>query len=133
MAAVLDEAASTGIPENHSRWDLGRATALELEERTPYGTLIDSLKLKAKSGGRDIDMPIINPQAFLYRAFSLGGSFSKMLSIRIALFPPSPEAPWRLILYSDEVVPGNPLAHDNRRKVWVIYFSFIEFGPTLLM
>ena len=34
--------------------------------------------------------------------------------------------------YSDEVVPGNALSHDNRRKVWVIYVSFLEFGPLVL-
>ena len=46
--------------------------------------------------------------------------------------PSSPEAPWNLILYSDEVVPGVALSNHNRRKVWVIYLSFLEFGPITL-
>ena len=37
-------------------------------------------------------------------------------------------ATWKLILYADGVVPGNPLAADNRRKSVVWYFSFLEFG-----
>ena len=132
LAAVLEEVSKTGIPDIHSRWDLGQASTLELEEHTPYGKVVCSLTLKAKSGGNPIELPAINPHAFLYRAFALGGSFSKMLSERIAASPPSPEAPWRLIVYSDEVVPGNALSHDNRRKVWVVYFSFMELGATML-
>ena len=46
--------------------------------------------------------------------------------------PSDPEHPWRLVLYSDEVVPGNVIAHDNQRKVWVMYWSLLEFGPLLL-
>ena len=27
---------------------------------------------------------------------------------------------------------GNPLGHDPRRKVWVMYYSFLQFGPIVL-
>jgi hypothetical protein len=33
-----------------------------------------------------------------------------------------------LVLYGDEVVPGNNLAYDNKRKIWATYWSFLEFG-----
>jgi hypothetical protein len=46
--------------------------------------------------------------------------------------PPSPETPWSLILYSDEVTPGNPLATHNKRKFHAIYWSFLEFGANAL-
>lgn len=39
--------------------------------------------------------------------------------------------PWRLLLYADEIVPGNPLRPDNKRKVWVIYASWLELGDLL--
>ena len=45
--------------------------------------------------------------------------------------PPSHTDPWRLALYSDEVTPGNVLAAVQRRKVWVIYWSFLELGHYL--
>ena len=51
---------------------------------------------------------------------------------KLRQFPPNPEQPWRLIHYADEVVPGNPLSNENRRKVWVVYFSFLEFGAIIL-
>ncbi len=45
--------------------------------------------------------------------------------------PPSREAPWQLILYSDEVTPGDPLTVDNRRKRHQLYASFAELGHYL--
>ena len=44
---------------------------------------------------------------------------------------PSHVKPWRLIVYNDEVTPGNQLAHTHPRKVQCIYFSFLELGPLL--
>jgi len=42
---------------------------------------------------------------------------------------PSTEAsPWHLVVYGDEVVPGNVLRLDNRRKVFCIYVSIREFA-----
>jgi hypothetical protein len=37
-----------------------------------------------------------------------------------------------LILYLDEVTPGNVLRPDNKRKIWAIYGSFHQFGGTAL-
>ena len=34
-------------------------------------------------------------------------------------------------MYSDGIVPGNPLAPDNQRKSVMWYFSFLEFGTKL--
>ena len=47
---------------------------------------------------------------------------------RLQQTPPSPERPWRLVLYADEVVPGDGFKGNNLRKVWVIYFSWLELG-----
>ena len=82
--------------------------------------------------GEPIDMMVASPLALLWKSVKDCKSFSTMFMNRLAASPPSPEAPWRLVLYSDEVVPGNPLATDNRRKVWVVYFSFLELGPAVL-
>ena len=40
-------------------------------------------------------------------------------------------APWNLILYHDEITPGNVLRPDNKNKIMAIYFSFIEFKEML--
>lgn len=36
------------------------------------------------------------------------------------------------VLYLDEVVPGNVLRPDNRRKFWAIYFAVLEWGAARL-
>ena len=46
--------------------------------------------------------------------------------------PSTPEAPWTLLLYSDEVTPGNPLATLNNRKIRAVYWSFLELGENAL-
>ena len=40
--------------------------------------------------------------------------------------PSTAADPWRLVLYSDEVVPGNQLSVSIKRNIWLIYFIFLE-------
>ena len=54
-----------------------------------------------------------------------------MFSAALRSSPSTIESPWGLILYADEVIPGNQLSIRHSRKVWVMYFSFIEFGVHL--
>ncbi|CAJ1344406.1 unnamed protein product, partial [Effrenium voratum] len=39
--------------------------------------------------------------------------------------PSAPDKPWGLVLYTDEVIPGNVLG-PAERKIWVIYATFCE-------
>ena len=61
-----------------------------------------------------------------------GGSLADLLLDRHASTPSSPERPWSLIMYTDEVVPGLALAARDDRKFWAVYASFLEFGPLTL-
>ena len=131
LSAVLAEVDRSGVPESHSRSDLQRATALVLNDITPYGPLLCHLELKTKRG-MSLRMPALNPAALLHKAFSRPGCFQRLMNKRLEECPSTPEAPWRLALYTDEIVPGSPLAHENLRKVWVVYFSFLELGAAIL-
>ena len=71
---------------------------------------------------------MLDPFAFLYKASEVDGGFFRMLKAKLLATPCSPASPWRVALYADEVVPGNQLSVHNARKVWVIYFSFLELG-----
>ena len=42
--------------------------------------------------------------------------------------PNSMASPWGLILYFDELVPGNVLRLDNKRKTMSVYMSFMQLG-----
>ena len=46
--------------------------------------------------------------------------------------PSSIDQPWRLVLYSDGIVPGNVLALMPSRKSDCIYYSFAELGHAAL-
>ena len=131
LSAVLTEVDKSGIPDAHCRSSMKRATALLINEVTPYGPMLVDLPIKLKNGKMS-SMLAVQPAAMLTMAVKQGGGFATLLEDRLAAFPSSPERPWRLILYTDEVVPGNALSHDNRRKVWVVYFSFLELGQSIL-
>lgn len=38
----------------------------------------------------------------------------------------------RIVQYTDEVTPGRGLISYNDKKIWVLYWSFLEFGPAAL-
>jgi hypothetical protein len=46
--------------------------------------------------------------------------------------PPTPAAPWSLVVAYDEFVPGNKLSTDQARKTMVVSFTFIELGAASL-
>ncbi len=68
----------------------------------------------------------------LWLAVATCTAFNGLLSSGKAAKPPTAENPWSLILYSDEVTPGNVLATQNLRKIQVVYFSFLELGAQAL-
>ena len=85
------------------------------KEPTPYGKLLVDVFFIALDGTQQ-NMLIVQPLALLYRAFECSG-FQALVLRRLLLYPSTHDIPWHLILYSDEVVPGNPLARANLRKV----------------
>ena len=51
---------------------------------------------------------------------------------RLAVHPLSPDRQWNVILYGDEITPGNQVKAGNHRNNWLIYFNFREFGAAYL-
>ena len=98
---------------------------------TPYGSMFLSVPLIAQPPHANTTMLVVNPFALLYTAFQAGGGFYDLIKAKSAEVPSSAQKPWRLCVYSDEVLPGNQLATHHARKVWVIYFSFLELHPHL--
>ena len=130
LAAIVSEIHQHGIPDlagNRNR--LKEATQKIVNEETPYGKLLITVDVVSKKDeSKTLPLLCINPLALLHKSIEADGGFAKFFYQRLRLSPSSPEAPWSLILYSDEIVPGNALSSDNKRKVWGVYFSFMEFG-----
>ena len=62
--------------------------------------------------------------------YHLGGSFTQLMQQRHATHPSSPTKVWDLIIYCDEIVPGNVLGRAER-KAWAVYASFLNFQEEL--
>jgi hypothetical protein len=123
MAELLKEVAEHGLPELHSRHHMAEAVSMLLDEDTEYGPLLVDLNLPMKNGTTEVHKAV-NPLAFMCIAFRQGGGFTREMS---SIFRNvSYEKPLQLILYGDEVTPGKEIAHDNKRKVWMVYFGFLE-------
>ena len=83
-----------------------------------------------KCGSTDIEFQ--HPHSMLYHCVKTSVGLSKHVQRTAALHPPKPEAPWSVVLYFDEVFPGNALAYKNQRKLWAVYWTFREFGSAAL-
>ena len=130
LSAILDEVAERGIPERRSRRDIAMARNEMVECETPYGQLF--MYVPVVRDGAAWNMLVINPIALIWKSFHEGGGITDHMTSCLAKKPSSPEDPWGLIVYADEVIPGNSLSFDNRRKLWAFYFSFCEFGALAL-
>jgi hypothetical protein len=97
-----------GAIEHHSR------------TMTPFGTVIQSMDLGTEGLK---DWQHINPLAYLYHLSSISKSFATMMKDCIK----DPATPLRLILYIDEVNPGNPLRPDKGRSTQAIYWCFADW------
>ena len=131
LAAVLVAVQLNGVPDIHDRTGLREARDFQSYAHTPFGPIMQTIDVILKT---DVSkqLPVANPFAMLWTAVSECGPFSAFLKKRLLQSPPSVEQPWRIVLYSDEVTPGNPLSTANRRKFHAVYWSFLELGPNAL-
>ena len=91
---------------------------------TPYGTVVQHLDLGSHLPLWDY----VHPFAFLYHLSSLSQPFAEMLASMIDSAPHG----LRLVLYGDEMTPGNPLRTDKGRQLWNFYYCFLEMPNWLL-
>ena len=132
LSAIMLDVRENGLPEcGVSRTRLREARDLQNSEPTPFGPILQTAVVIDK---HDVEqnLTIAHPLALLWTASSDSNSFSAFLQQKLKDHPPSFEKPWNLVLYSDEVTPGNPLATLNKRKFHAIYWSFLEFGVNAL-
>ena len=131
LSAILEECSKGSLPDVRHRKAIKEATWCDLEEITPYGSMLLQTSVTTKDL-KEVPMLALNQLALLYKAYRQGGSFTTLLSRCLQKQPATPESPYRLIMYTDEVTPGNVLSHSNKLKICVFYFSFLEFGPQVL-
>lgn len=125
VARDLDE-----LPDAVSTKQIREARNAAVLDNTPYGTLHKTVTLPGTA--KDFQLEIQSPHAALWAAANRSAAFAALLAQTAAKAPPSADAPWRLILYFDEVLPGNIMNHKGARKIWACYWSFVNFGGAAL-
>ena len=90
--------------------------------QTKFGPLLQFVTARTERGG-ELKIPISHPFALLVTAVEQAKEFSMLLHDLLLEKPSTTENPWQLLLYGDEVTPGNPLATNKKRKFQAIYWS----------
>ena len=131
MAQILSDIKKHGVPELTNRNALREARNLITLGNGPYGPIVRNIECVHADGSVKL-IPIACPFASLAAAVAESEGFRILLKRQMQVHPSSPESPWNIVLYSDEVTPGNPLSTSNRRKFQSFYWSFLEFDPNAL-
>ena len=132
LASIVAFVTEHGVPDaGGDRNSYRQARDAQTDAPTPYGPILQRVSLFDKSDN-PLDMVVAHPLAILWKAVDDCDAFSTFMLIRLKEKPPSRDDPWNLIIYSDEVTPGNPLATLNKRKFHAVYWTFLEFGVNAL-
>jgi len=133
LSGLILELKRVGLPALSSRRDMRLARDMKVEARTPYGPISVGLPMRAEADGSPpLQLLIAHPLALLWRAFYKCDPFASFVQERLAAEPCTADTPWCLLLYCDEVHPGDPNGGRKARKFQAVYYSFLEFGPPAL-
>ena len=131
LAAVVQAIRDEGPPELADRGNMRKARDDQCKSNGPFGPILQHCRVISKAGG-ELLIPIAHPFAMLHASMLASPSLQTLFGTKLAEHPCSPEHPWNLIIYSDEVTPGNVLSTSNKRKFQAVYFSWLELGQAAL-
>ena len=125
LESILDNVRKEGVPNQSSRKLIKKATKAALSENTSYGPLLLGQEAITKEGEK-VKFEITNLATYLHLLYAQMGSFHQLLNKTHRDQPSSVDDCWSLMLYGDEIVPGNVLGK-AQRKGWSIFCSFLQF------
>ena len=131
LHSILQIAKREELPDIGHRGELRHARDAIAHTMTPYGKICQTLPLRNLSGA-EISVEFQNPFAMLHHSCSTSRALTSLMKRCVEKQPPSLARPWNIVLYADEVTPGNQLAYKNSRKFWAVYWSVLEWGPRAL-
>lgn len=129
LAAILNFVSKEGLPELKQRGHIREARKNLLDSLSMYGPLLLECPV-VDVEGTVTSLLVVNFLTLLAGLFSHCSAFTSYLSELHQRKPSSLEAPWKLLVYTDECHPGNQLS-SGARKCWCIYVSFLEYGSFL--
>ena len=113
------------LPSACSRQSIKRARVAAIGDLTPFGSVVKEWSVETKTGGQK-NVTYVCPAAMLHFTAQKCPGWSAALKLLLSQKTSTPASPYRLILYADEISPGNVLKADNRRKVFAIYWAIAE-------
>ena len=132
LASVLAELRELGeIPDACSRSSLKRARDEDMAIQTPYGDLMQTVPIDMKNGSQR-QFSFIHPLALIYHLCAVSLQFKEFMSDKLRETKCGWNKQWSIIVYGDEVGPGNALKHYNKRKLHCVYYTFAELGTRAL-
>ena len=131
LAAICKDIAKHGLPDKISRHAIWKEATDFLEDTSMsmYGLIFQSAEATAVDNTKK-QVTFVNFMSLLAGAFGKGGAFTDYLLQAHQRAPSSATRPWRCVVYTDEMRPGNML-NSSTRKSWCIYMSFLEMGRLL--
>jgi hypothetical protein len=135
LDAILHDVATNGLPPMTDRKSFREARNQVMQSATPYGPILQYITVIDKTDTPQV-IPIADPFAslwyFVKECSEENAGFKRILKQKLLEKPPTIDQPWNIIMYSDEVTPGNVLSIMNKRRFHAIYWSFMEFGSNAL-
>lgn len=124
LAAILAEAnTDDGLPEQISRRGIGRARDIAVQHVTPYGKLHQTINVPLANGEGTMPVEVQNPFSMLHYVCNTCPWYASAIDNALASI-----RPLTLVLYTDEILPGNQLGYKSARKMWGFYWTILELG-----
>jgi len=110
--------------QSGARRKLSRAMSDHANVSTPYGTVIQQMRLPLRK------LPLwdyAHPLALLYHLATISTAFGDLMAESVV-----PGVPMRVVIYIDEICPGNPLRPDKARTLQAIYWCLADWPQWVL-
>ena len=111
--------------ERSTRYMLQRSAIEHGQAQTPYGRVVQMIRLPMQKS--HFDWEYCNPFAYLYYISTLAVGFGKVMKECVR-----PGRHIDIIVYIDEVCPGNPLRFEQARKLQSIYWCILQWPEWLI-
>ena len=115
----------SGLFHNDDRRVIRQATESHGKVRTPYGTVVQQMKIDTPSMTY---WDYIHPLALMWYLASICVEFARLMHNTIA----DRVDPLKIIIYIDEACPGNPLRPEKSRTLQNIYWCIAEWPDFVL-
>ena len=125
LATVAKHIKLKGFPDATSRSSLGRQRHGAVKIDTHVGRIIQLIDCKTKNFGT-IKLPFLHPIAILWVACKYYPEFTSAFASILH------GQRLKIIEYTDEIDPGRELIKNNDKNIWILYRSFLDFGPAAL-